>query len=87
MDNLYTLIISSPDGKMFEDKVSFLSLRGINGDLAILKNHIPFSTTIVPSTCKIICEDESTKYADIKSGILTVSKDKTIILSSDFSWK
>lgn len=87
MDGTYTLIISSPEGKIFEGQVFFLSLRGADGDLAILKDHIPFSTTVVPCTCKIELEDGSEKFGKLDSGILTVSKDKTILLSSNFIWQ
>ena len=56
------------------------------GDLAILKDHIPFSTTVKPCKVKIELENGDEKYADIESGILTVSKEKTILLSSSFKW-
>ena len=83
----YNLIISSPDGHIFDDQVYFLSLRGANGDLAILKDHIPFSTTVKPSKVKIELKDGTEKYAEIESGILTLSKENTILLSTSFKWK
>lgn len=87
MTKTFKLTISSPEGHIFEDDVYSISLRGSNGDLAILPNHIPFATTVKPSTVKIILNDNTVKLAKIKSGVLTVSKENTILLSTNFKWQ
>lgn len=87
MSDTFKLVVSSPEGNLFEDNVYFISLRGEMGDLAILKDHIPFSTTVKPCTIKIEPENGDDMYADIESGILTVSKEETILLSTSLKWK
>ena len=84
--NSFSLIISSPEGDIFRDKVLSLSLRGAEGDLAIMAGHIPFVTTVKPCECKIVKEDGSTVAGHTMDGILTVSNEGVTLLSGSFSW-
>lgn len=83
----YNLIVSTPDGNVFDGSASMLTLRGSEGELAILAGHIPFITAVKPCECVIVLPDDSEKTAHIGGGILTVGADKTTLLSSSFSWK
>lgn len=83
----YKLIISTPDGSVFDDKAEILIVRGTEGELAIMAGHIPFITAVKPGECKIVLPDDSEKTAQIGGGILTVQNDKTTLLCSDFKWK
>lgn len=85
--NHFHLIISTPDGDLFNDSAIFISVRGSEGDLAILAGHTPFLTAVQPGECKIILPDNSERLADIKGGLLTVSADSVTLLSSGFFWK
>ena len=49
----FPLIISSPDGDLFQGDAEILILRGTEGDLAILAGHIPFVTAVVKSRCVV----------------------------------
>jgi len=82
----FPLVVASPDGRYFDEPVSMLSLRGIEGDLAILAGHEPFITALQAGKCKIICADESVKTATLGGGLLIVSAQNTTLLSSDFAW-
>ena len=82
----YHLIISTPDGNVFEGDAAMLTVRGSEGDLAVLADHIPLITAVKPCNCTIVLPDETEKTADIGGGILTVNSDKTTLLSSDFKW-
>lgn len=84
--NTYKLIISTPDGSAFDDEAAILVVRGTEGELAVMAGHIPFITAVKPGECKIVLSDESEKKATIGGGILTVAKDKTTLLCSDFKW-
>ena len=57
MSHTYRLTVASPDGNLFEGDVYSLSLRGVEGELAILAGHAPFVTSVVPCTCRIEEED------------------------------
>jgi len=87
MMNTYKLIVSSPDGNVFSGDVVGLSLRGAEGDLAILKNHIPFITSVMPGSCKIELPDGEVKMAVTEGGLLTVAKDSVTLLSSSFKFQ
>ncbi len=82
----YKLIISTPDGSIFDGEVVSIIARGTEGELAVMAGHIPFITAVKPSECKIVLPDESEKKATIGGGILTVQKDETTLLCSDFKW-
>lgn len=83
----FKLVISSPDGDKFNDDAVMLTVRGSEGDLAILAGHIPFITSVKPCDCKIVLEDGTQKTAHIDGGILTVINQKTTLLSGTFNWK
>lgn len=84
--NTFLLAISSPDGDVFREKVRFLSLRGAEGDLAVMAGHIPFVTTVKPCEVKIILEDDSEKIGKTDGGILTVGSDIVTLLSGSFTF-
>lgn len=84
--NTYKLIISTPDGSVFDDEAVSIIVRGTEGELAVMARHIPFITAVKPGICKITLPDESEKSATIGGGILTVQNDKTTLLCSDFKW-
>ena len=85
--NTFKLTVSSPDGDLFSGEIVNLSLRGAMGDLAIMAGHIPFITSVVPGECKIEFEDGEEKIGTTEGGILTVTKEKVILLAGSFRWK
>ncbi|MBQ5886547.1 MAG: hypothetical protein IIW82_02720 [Clostridia bacterium] len=82
----FTLKVSSPEGDLFCGNALKLSVRGTEGDLAVMAGHIPFVSYVKPCECKIELEDGEEKIGRIESGILSVSKDKVILLVGDLSW-
>ena len=85
--NTYQLTISSPDGDLFRGEVTKLTLRGVEGDLAVLAGHIPFITSVVPCDCHIELADETERVGHTEGGLLTVGKDTVTLLSGSFQWK
>ena len=84
--NTFKLIISSPDGNVFDGEVSMLTIRGTEGELAIMAGHIPFVTSVMPCDCNLTLPDGSEKSGHIEGGILTVSKSSVILLSGSFKF-
>ena len=80
----FKLIISTPKGNAFEKDVTMLSLRGAEGSLAIMANHIPFITTTKAGKVKIYCENGDEIIAEASSGMLTVTKENTTLLCGTF---
>ncbi len=83
----FLLKISSPEGDIFCGEAIRLSVRGTEGELAVMAGHIPFVSYVKPCDCRIRLDDETEKVGHIQSGVLTVSKEKTILLCGDFTWK
>lgn len=84
--NTFHLIIASPDGNLFDSDAKGVSLRGTEGDLAILAGHIPFITAVRPCECEITLPDNTVKTAKVESGILSVADNVTTLLSGSFEF-
>ena len=82
----FRLKVSSPEGDLFYGEAVRLRVRGTEGDLAVMAGHIPFVSYVKPCECKIELEDGEEMKGRIESGILSVSKDKAILLVGDLSW-
>lgn len=85
--SLFHLKIATPDGALFDGEAQQLLLRGTEGDLAILAGHTPFVTGVQPGRCKITLEDDSERFGSVSGGLLTVSDQAVILLSSSFRWE
>ena len=84
----FLLNISSPDSKVFPGKVTFLSVRGVAGDLAVMAGHVPFITSVKPdSHCAIHLEDGTVKEGTTGGGLLTVGKDEVTYLTAGIDWE
>ena len=84
--NTFKLVISTPDGKLFSDEVYKISLRGAEGDLAIMANHIPFATSVKPCVCRIETKDEKNLSLEVERGLLSVSSNCTTLMSGSAKW-
>ena len=84
--NTFKLTVSTPDGNKFEGEVVKFDVRGVEGELAVMANHIPFITTVVSAPCKIEFEDGEIKNATSDGGLLTVGKDSTTFFSGSFEF-
>ena len=82
----FLLKISSPEGDVFCDNAVKLCVRGTEGDLAVMAGHVPFVSYVKPCNCKIELEDGSEKIGHTQGGVLTVSKEKVILLSGMLTW-
>lgn len=83
----FPLVISAPDGDLFRGEAVKISLRGAEGDLAVMAGHIPFITSVVPCDCTVELENGDVKNGSTDGGILTVSADSVTLLSGSFAWK
>ena len=83
----FKLIISTPEGNKLEKDITMLSLRGAEGSLAVMANHIPFITTTKEGEIKIIDAEGNEMLANASSGMLTVTKESTTLLCGTFDLK
>ncbi len=83
----FELTVSSPDGDLFRGDVQALIVRGTEGELAVLADHIPFITAVVPCDAKIVFPDDSEQVLSLDGGLLTVSQNSVTLLSSGAAMK
>ena len=83
----FLLNISSPDGKLFSGQVVSIILRGVEGEFAILADHIPFITSVVPGKCIIELEDGTVKDGTTEGGLITVGKDEVTYLTAGVTFE
>ena len=79
--NEFALRISSPDGDIFSGAALRLSLRGAEGDLAVMAGHIPFATTVKAGKCRVLLPDGQEQSFELESGLLTVGHDEATLLT------
>ena len=82
----FKLTISSPDGNIFEGEVYKLDVRGAEGELAIMADHIPFVTAVKSAPCAIWLDDDTKKEATCDGGLLTVGKNEATFISGSFKF-
>ena len=78
----FKLIVSTPQGNVLEKDITMLSLRGTEGSLAVMAGHVPFITTTKAGEVKIKTENGEELY-QASSGMLTVTRDRTILLCGE----
>ena len=77
----FKLIIVSPKGNLFKDEVIKLSLRGIEGELAVMAGHIPFITLVNPCDYCIEMSNGEEKTGHTDGGLLMISHEEVTLLS------
>ncbi len=85
--NAFRLILSSPHGNIFDGKAQKLTLRGAEGDLAVLAGHVPMITEVKPGAICVTLEDGTEKEADTNGGLLAVSPECVTVTSGKIEWE
>jgi len=80
----FFLTVSTPLGNAYEGEAAMLSLRGSEGDLAILPGHIPFSTGVMAGKVKIVTEEEEEKLFRTDGGLLAAAGERVTLLAGTF---
>ena len=83
----FRFVISTPDGNFFEGDIVNVSLRGAEGDLAVMAGHTPFVTSVKPCRAHIELEDGSVKYFSLERGLLSVKPDSVNLMSGSAVWE
>ncbi len=85
----FHLQIAAPDGLRYDGDAVQISVRGIEGDFAVLAGHIPFVTALKAGECRVYVGEngDTIRCAQYSGGMLTVSADTVRMISADFQWK
>jgi F-type H+-transporting ATPase subunit epsilon len=74
------LEIVTPERVVYSEQVDMVVVRGVEGELGILPNHIPLVTPLKIAPAKIK-KDGRDKWVAVNGGFLEVRKDKVVILA------
>lgn len=85
MASLFALEIVTPDQIFYHGEVEMVITRTTQGDRAVLKDHIPFVVGLVDGELRVK-KDGKFKSGQISGGFMTVSKEKTTILTESAKW-
>lgn len=82
----FRLKIISPDRVFYEDDVEMVELRTSEGEIGVLKGHIPLTAILVPGVLRIKGIPGGDKEAALHSGFVEVMPDRVTILAESCEW-
>lgn len=83
--NKFNLKIITPDREFYAGDVEMVEFNTIEGEVGILKGHIPISMIIAPGVLTITSDGESTNAA-LHAGFVEVLPDRVTILAEIIEW-
>ena len=83
---LFRLRITTPSGEAFDGDIARFSCRGVEGELAVMADHVPFVTYVKEGECRITDGDGQVRVATSGGGLLTVGKEVTYFLPTSLSF-
>ena len=81
----FTLKIITPDRTFYEGDVQMVEFNTTEGEIGILKDHIPMTVLISPGVLTITLEEE-TKVAALHAGFAEILGDRVTILAEIIEW-
>ena len=84
-DNTFKLRIISPERVFYEGEAIMLECRTTEGEIGILKNHIPLTAVLAPGVARIKESDTVVKAALI-SGFIEILQDQVTVLAEIAEW-
>lgn len=76
----FKLEIKSPDRVVYSEDVDFIAVRGVEGELGIMPNHMPLFTKLVPELMSVTKQGQKEVIA-VMGGFMDVHPDKVTILT------
>lgn len=84
-NNLFTLRIITPDRIFYEGEASMVEFNTTEGEIGILKGHIPTTVIISPGILNFQ-EKEGEKQAALHAGFAEILQDKVVIMAEIVEW-
>lgn len=85
-DNAFLVRIISPDRTFYEGEAVMLECRTTEGEIGILKNHIPLTAVLAPGVCRIKESETEVKVAALIGGFIEILQDSVTILAEIAEW-
>jgi len=80
MSDKFTVEIITPDKSILKSEASEVTIPSYEGQIGVLKDHIPLITFLRPGVISIKCEEEKKYY--VEEGTVEFSNNNLLILSS-----
>ncbi len=84
-NKLFNLKVVTPDRIFYDGMVEMVELKTTEGDIGILKGHIPLTAVVAPGAL-IIKEASDTKEAALIDGIVRILGDSVTVLAQSCEW-
>lgn len=84
-DNLFKLRIITPDRTFYEGEVSMVEFNTSEGEIGVLKGHIPITVVVAPGILTIT-EETGRKLAALHSGFAEILQDSVVIMAEIIEW-
>ncbi len=84
-DNLFKLKIITPERVFYEGDVAMVEFNTTEGEIGVLKGHIPLTVVISPGIITITEENEK-KQAALHAGFAEVLQDSVVIMAEIIEW-
>ena len=85
MAEKFTLRIVTPDREFFDDEVTMVEFNTTEGEIGILRGHVPLTVIVKPGVLHITMEGGD-KYAALHSGFVEILQDQVTILAEVIEW-
>lgn len=79
--NTFLLEVVTPERKVYAEQVNMVSVKGVEGELGILPNHIPLVTPLRIAPISIKIQGSGDVVIAVNGGFMEVRKDKVVILA------
>lgn len=83
----FKLTIGTPDGLLFEGDVERVMCRSLDGEMAILADHINFCTALGMGEAYIRLEDGTRRNAACIGGMITMMNGECHLLATTWEWE
>ena len=84
-NNLFSLRIITPDRVFYKGEVSMVEFNTIEGEIGVLKKHVP-TTVIISPGILTITEEGGMKEAALHAGFAEILQDEVVILAEIIEW-
>ncbi len=84
-NNLFKLKIITPDRLFYEGEVSMVEFNTTEGEIGILKKHVP-TTVIISPGILTITEEGGQKEAALHAGFAEILQEEVVILAEIVEW-
>ena len=84
-DKLFKLAVYTPERTFFEGDADMVELTTTEGEIGILKGHIPLTLVVAPGILKIH-KDGDIREAALVDGFIQINEDGVVIISEACEW-